>query len=133
MAKIENLAEKISSAIEKGRKLKEKQTVKEKKHDKKGDAAMAADLAGMEEKIRSAIGKVKDLKNEKAAAETKAEELEKKLSEKDASIEELQGKLKQELEGGLQEKEKVIEDLKSRLTSVDSQVESLLKEVLGGQ
>jgi chromosome segregation ATPase len=138
MADFKNLDEKISSAIEKGRKLKKEETAKTKavaaetsqETPAKG-RNMAAELQDLEAKISSAIEKVKELKEKKEAAEAKASELETALTEKDKSIEELRAQAAQQAEAGAAEKDKVIDELRTKLTSVDQQVESLLKDVLG--
>ncbi len=138
MADFKNLDEKISSAIEKGRKLKQQETAKIKavetdasKEHEPEEKNMAAELQNLEAKITSAIEKVKELKQQKETAENRVTELQGAVAEKDKSIQELQGQLAQQAEIDTAEKDRVIDDLKTRLTSVDRQVESLLKDVLG--
>jgi predicted RNase H-like nuclease (RuvC/YqgF family) len=129
VAKFENLNDKISTAVQKAREHREKE--KAAQGEKPEERSMTTELKDLEAKITSAIGKVQELKKAKETADKEIDRLKGKIEEKDKEIEGLRTKLKEELEGGLKEKDEAIDDLKTRLTSVDNQVDSLLKEVLG--
>ena len=132
MPDFDNLDEKISSAIERGKKMKEQSTQEPREipPDQLSTQAPTTNLQGLEAKITSAIEKVRELKNQKESAENRANVLETELAGRNHAIEELKKQIQEGTAAQGAEMDKAIEELQGKLASVDSQVESLLKEVL---